>query len=173
MFRVPAAGTWCPEPGTFTSHLARFVYNPPMRILGVDPGEKRLGIAVSDPTRTLATPRTVLEHVSKSKNAAAIIRLAEEYGCTLIIIGAALDEDGQDTESSRRARNLAKAIREQTDIPVAMWDESGSTQTARAVAIEMGVPRSKRQGHLDDIAAAVILQSYLDAHRNLGEAPGE
>ena len=134
------------------------------RILAVDPGEKRLGIAISDPTGTLARPLTVLRHVSRILDAAEIARLAVENETVRIIIGQALDADGGLTAQARHAARLAEAVREQTSLPVELWDESGSTQAARASRIAMGVSRRKRSGHLDDVAATVILQSYLDAH---------
>ena len=134
------------------------------RVLAVDPGEKRLGIAISDPTGTIASPLAVILHVSRAENAAKIARLAKEREAVLIIIGEALDDDNQPTPQARHAIKLADAIREQTQLPVRLWDESGSTQGARAVRLAMGVSRRKRSGHLDDIAATVILQSYLDAH---------
>jgi putative Holliday junction resolvase len=81
-------------------------------------------------------------------------------------VGQALDEEGGLTPSARHAARLADAIREQTDVPVEMWDESYSTQAARVARIAMGVSRKKRSGHMDEIAAVVILQSYLDAHRD-------
>jgi putative Holliday junction resolvase len=133
------------------------------RILAVDPGEKRLGIAVSDPTGTTARPLLVLKHVSRLIDAAEIARLATEHEVVRIIIGQALDEEGGGTPQARHAARLAEAVREQTTLPVELWDESGSTQAARAARIAMGVSRRKRSGHLDEVAAAVILQSYLDA----------
>ncbi len=136
-----------------------------MRVLCIDPGEKRLGVAVSDPTGTLARPLTVLRHVSRGENAARIVRLAEEHGCERIVIGQAKDWDDRETPASRRARRLAGAVRAQTGIPVELWDEYGSTQAARQARREMGAGRAKRRGHLDDLAAAVILQSYLEAHK--------
>jgi len=134
-----------------------------MRILAVDPGEKRIGIALSDPTATIANPLTVIQHVSRALDAAAIAQTALENQAGLIVVGQALDADGGSTPQSRRAARLAAAIRSQTDLPVVLWDESGSTQAARAARLAMGVPRRKRRGHLDDLAATVILQSYLDA----------
>jgi putative holliday junction resolvase len=132
------------------------------RILAVDPGEKRLGIAISDPTATIARSLTVLKHVSRVIDAASIAQLALENEAVKIVIGQALDFDGQLTAQARHAFRLAEAVREQTSLPVELWDESGSTQAARASRIEMGVSRRKRQGHLDDIAAMIILQSYLE-----------
>ncbi|HUF36904.1 MAG TPA: Holliday junction resolvase RuvX [Anaerolineales bacterium] len=137
-----------------------------MRILAVDPGEKRLGVAISDPTGTIATPNTVLQHRSKTADAERIIALAVEACCECIVVGIALDPDGGETESSRRARNLAAEIRKRSDLEVVLWDEAGSTRAARAAAIEIGAPRKKRRGHLDAQAAAVILQSYLDDLKN-------
>ncbi len=133
------------------------------RILAVDPGEKRIGIAISDPTGTIARPLTVLNHVARSADAAAIIQAAVEQGAIRIIIGQALDDEGNPTPQARHAERLAEAVREQSDLPVELWDESGSTQAARAARIAMGAPRRKRRGHLDEVAAAIILQSYLDA----------
>ncbi len=136
-----------------------------MRILAVDPGEKRIGLALSDPTATLASPLQVLENVSRRTSAQAIAGLAGKHDCALIIVGQALNAEGGTTESSRRAEKLSSALRAKTAIPVILWDEGGSTQRAQAAYREMGVPQKKRRGHLDQIAATLILQSYLDAMR--------
>jgi putative pre-16S rRNA nuclease len=138
-----------------------------MRILAVDPGEKRLGIAVSDPTGTIAGPLTVLEHVARPVDAAVIAQLAAENEVGLIVIGQALDDDNQPTPQSRKAQRLAEAIRAQTNLSVELWDETGSTQNARQARLALGVSRRKRHGHLDDLAATIILQDYLDAHPGL------
>ena len=134
-----------------------------MRILAVDPGEKRLGIAVSDPSGTIANPLTVLKHVSRPLDAAAIAQLAVENQAGRIVIGQSLDEDGLPTPEGRRAGRLAEAVQGQTDLPVVLWDESGSTQEARSARLALGASRRKRGGHLDDLAATYILQTYLDA----------
>ena len=139
-----------------------------MRILAVDPGEKRLGIAISDPSGTIANPLTVLKHVSRPLDAAAIAQLAAENQAGLIVIGQSLDEDGLPTPEGRRAGRLAEAVQGQTDLPVVLWDESGSTQEARSARLALGASRRKRGGHLDDLAATYILQTYLDA---LAEQP--
>ena len=139
-----------------------------MRILGVDPGEKRIGIAVSDPTGTIANPLTVVKHVSRPVDAAAIAALAAEHEAGLIVVGQSLDENGEPTFEGRRAARLAAAIREQCSLPVELWDEGFSTQKARAARIALGASRKKRRGHLDDLAATVILQGYLDEHHHGG-----
>ena len=135
-----------------------------MRALGVDPGKKRLGLAVSDPTGILARPLGVIKHTSRPIDAATIAQIAADEDVGIIVLGQALDIEGKPTVEGRSAARLAAAIRTQTSIPVILWDETGSTQAARQTQIEMGVSRAKRRGHLDEIAAAIILQSYLDAH---------
>lgn len=137
------------------------------RIMAVDPGSKNLGIAISDPSGTIANPLQVINHVSKHENAVAIAALAEKHGVVEIVIGQSLDQDGQPTFEGRRAARLAAEIRSITDIEVKLWDESHSTIAARQAQIELGTSRSKRRGHLDELAASVILQSYLDYRGDL------
>jgi len=134
------------------------------RVLAIDPGDKHLGIAISDPTGMIANPCMLINHVSRSIDAAQIANLAVERGAELIIVGQALGEDGEVGPAARKAQRLADAIRQQTEIPVKLWDESGSTVEARAVRRDMGVNRRKRAGHLDELAAVIILQDYIDAH---------
>ncbi|OJX47065.1 MAG: hypothetical protein BGO78_16405 [Chloroflexi bacterium 44-23] len=134
-----------------------------MRIMAVDPGDKRIGLAISDLSATIANPFRVLVHRQREKDAESIALFASENDVVLIIVGQALDSEGAATPSSRKAERLAAAIEHFTDVPVKFWDESGSTVAARQARIEMGVTRKKRSGHMDDLAATVILQSFLDS----------
>lgn len=133
-----------------------------MRILAVDHGEKRIGLALSDPTATLASPLTVIKHVSRLLDAAQVANIASENEVGLIVVGQSFDEDGAPNLAGRRAAKFAEALREQTQIPVELFDESFSTYDARAAVIEMGVSRRKRAAHHDALAAAMILRSYID-----------
>ncbi len=139
-----------------------------MRIMAVDPGDKRIGIALSDPTGVIANPLTVLAHLSRMIDAANIAALAAENEAGKIIVGQALDDENQPTPEGRKAARLAEAIRAQTSLQVELWDEYGSTQAARSAHIlSGGSPRQRRQrghGHLDELAATYILQTYLDEH---------
>jgi putative Holliday junction resolvase len=135
-----------------------------MRILAVDHGEKRIGLAISDSTGTIANPLKVIEHVSRIIDAAQVADISAQNQVELIVIGQSFDEEGKPNLAGRRAARFAEVLKTQTQIPIVMWDESFSTQSARAARIEMGVPRKMRAGHLDELAATVILQSYLD-HR--------
>ena len=134
-----------------------------MRILAVDHGEKRIGLAMSDPTATIASPLRVVKHVSRLLDAAQVASLAAENDAGLIVIGQSFDEEGLPNLAGRRAAHFAEALKEQTQIPVILWDESFSTQDARATRIEMGVSRKNRSGHLDELAAVMILRSYLES----------
>jgi putative holliday junction resolvase len=136
-----------------------------LRILAVDHGEKRIGIALSDPTATIASPLMVIAHTSRTIDAAQVAALVTEHGAGLILVGQSFDEDGHPNAAGRSAARFAEALRMQSTIPVEMWDETLSTQDARAGRIALGVSRRKRVGHHDALAAVVILQSYLEANR--------
>lgn len=140
-----------------------------MRILAVDHGEKHIGLAISDPTATIATPLTVIKHTSRLMDAAQVANLAGENDAGLIVVGQSFDEEGKPNIAGRRAAKFADALREQTRIPVVLWDEAFSTQDARATRIELGVSRKKRAGHMDELAAVMILRSYLESNRPSGE----
>lgn len=135
-----------------------------MRILAIDHGEKRIGLALSDPTATIAGPLKVLQHVSRTIDAAQVANLAAENGADLIVIGQSFDEEGLPNLAGRRAARFAEALKEQTNIPIILWDESFSTQDARAARIEMGASRRDRSGHMDELAAVMILRSYLESN---------
>jgi len=136
-----------------------------MRILAVDPGSKRIGLAISDPTGTIANPLMVIEHVARVVDAAAVAEMAISHQAGLIIIGQSFDDNGTPSFEGRRSSRFAEALKTQTTIPVMLWEESFTTQDARLARIQMGASRKRRSGHLDDLAATVLLQSYLDANR--------
>jgi len=136
-----------------------------MRILAVDPGSKHYGLALSDPSGTIARALAVLNHLSRLVDAAAVAELALSNQVGLIVIGQALDDDGSPSYEGRRAGRFAESLKTQTGIPVVLWDEAFTTKDARIARLEMGVTRKNRSGHLDSLAAVILLQSYIDAHR--------
>jgi putative holliday junction resolvase len=135
-----------------------------MRILAVDPGSKRIGLAISDPTGTIANPLMVILHVARLVDAAVVAEQAASRSAELIVIGQSFDDNGAPSFEGRRSLRFAEALKTQTSIPVILWDESFTTQAARLARIEMGAARKKRSGHLDELAATALLQSYLDAN---------
>jgi putative Holliday junction resolvase len=136
-----------------------------MRVLAVDHGEKRIGLAVSDETATIAVPLKVINHMSRAIDAAQVADLAAQNDVSLIVVGQSFDEDGNPNPAGRRAARFAAELKNQTSLPVELWDESLSTHDARSARIELGASRKKRAGHHDAFAAVVILQSYLETRR--------
>lgn len=132
------------------------------RVLAVDWGAKRIGLAISDPTRTIASPLTVIQHTARNKDAQAIVDMAVEKDADLILVGVTYDFNSELTPAGRSAARLAEAIGLITDVEVELYSEEGSTQEARRSRLKMGVPKSKRKGHFDEIAATIFLQRYLD-----------
>ncbi|PKO10712.1 MAG: Holliday junction resolvase RuvX [Chloroflexi bacterium HGW-Chloroflexi-2] len=135
------------------------------KIMAIDPGAERIGVAISDLTATIANPLTVIKHVQRNKDAERIVTIALEKSVKLIVIGQAFYSNGEPNPSGRKSARLAEAIMQITDIPVILWDEHESTQLARKARREMGV-KKKQNSHLDDLAATIILQTYLDSLPN-------
>lgn len=131
-------------------------------ILAVDPGEKNIGLAKSDPLGIGASALCVIQHVQMEKDAQLIAEKAEACGAEAILVGQPLNADGSEGPKARHSAKLAEAIRRYFDGDVFLYDEYGSTIATRERFKEMGVRRSKRLGHLDANAAQTILQKYLD-----------
>ncbi len=125
------------------------------RVLAVDPGEVRIGLAVSDPTRTLARPLRVVRHTSRADDARRIVEVARQEEVEVIVVGVAYGGEGQAGRGAKRGLRLAEALRQAGFGRVETWDESGST-------VEAGTLH-KPDEMTDARAAAVILQGYLDA----------
>jgi putative holliday junction resolvase len=136
-----------------------------VRVLAVDHGERRLGIAISDPTGMLARPLLIFEHKSRAADVLRVLDLAREQQAQAIVVGESLDEQGQPNQAGRRARLFAEALRQSSMLIVVMWDESLSSQDARSWRIAGGAPRKRRRARIDAAAAAVMLQTYLDAQQ--------
>lgn len=133
------------------------------RFMGIDLGEKNIGVSISDPMGISARPLTILRHVQREQDAEQIAALARQENISVIVVGQALGPNGDATRASRHATKVAEAIRAAfPEGEVVLWDESGSTQATKRLMIEMGVSRKARRGHLDDRAAATILQDYLN-----------
>ena len=132
------------------------------KVLAVDPGDKRIGLAISDDLSVIANPLMVIQHVSRKKDAQEIVKLARENNAEKIIIGCSYDEKNLLTPQGRKGEKLADTIRSMGFTDIDLWDEFESTKKAQMTRREMGVKRFKRKGHLDELAATIILQTYLD-----------
>lgn len=133
-----------------------------MRVLALDLGERRIGVAVSDPTGTVARPVGVVERKSRAEDFATIARLVAEYGAERVVIGRPLTLRGEVGPQARWVEAYAQALAEALPVPVELWDERYTTATAEEIW-RTARPRKKRGG-VDAVAAAVILQGYLEAH---------
>ena len=134
-----------------------------MRILAVDPGDRRIGLAISDPTESVARALIVIEHTSRALDAAVIADLARQHEAGRILVGVAgLSADPG--PQARKCARLADAIRQQTDLPVELWDESFTTLDAAAARRSAGGSGRRARSDLDAAAAAALLQSYLDVN---------
>jgi putative Holliday junction resolvase len=141
-----------------------------MRVLGLDVGEKRIGIAVSDPTGLLASAERVLKRVSIAKDMAALAALVAEYEAEAIVVGLPLHLDGRAGAQAESVQRFVKRMQERIAVPVVYWDERLSTVGAQRLLIEAGLRPSERAARIDAAAAAVVLQSYLD-HQRLKKSP--
>ena len=133
------------------------------KVLGVDYGERRTGVAISDESRMIAFPRETLDCPRVEQAAAAVARLAEAEKIVEIVIGYPLNMDGSQGPRTARTDEFLAELAKRTAIPLRKWDERLSTKIAEAVLIEAGTRREKRRGVVDKLAAQVILQGYLDA----------
>lgn len=137
-----------------------------MRVLCLDLGSKRIGVAVSDFTGTVASPLTVL-HRSKSRNADhdAIARLVRTEEAEAIVVGLPLNMDGSRGPAARSAADEAERIATVTGVPVYLHDERLTTVTAERALREANMRGEDRRQVVDKVAAAVLLQSWLDARK--------
>lgn len=135
-----------------------------VRALGVDPGEKRIGLAVSDDGGVLALPLRTLPAVPDAKaNAANIAGVAREEECVVIVLGLPMRLDGSEGAAARKVRVLCKALRSLTDAEVVLWDERLTTAEAHRALQRAKVGARKEKSVIDQAAATLLLQSYLDA----------
>ena len=130
------------------------------RVLGVDAGTVRIGVAVSDPGARIASPLTTVD--AGPSAVARLVALAAEHGCATVVVGLPKGMGGRDTASTQLARRLAAELA-QTGLDVELWDERLSSAQAERVLLDAGRRREQRRDERDRVAAAIILQGWLDA----------
>ena len=140
----------------------------PGRVMALDVGERRIGVAASDPTGTLATPHSVIHRRSKAEDFATVARLVAELDVVRVVVGLPLSLNGEVGPQARRVTRYAEALAETLNVPLEFHDERYSTVTADTMLIEGG---RKRRTPIDAAAAAVILQDYLESQRARGQTP--
>jgi putative Holliday junction resolvase len=137
-------------------------------VLGLDLGDARIGVAVSDPERRLAVPVGTVYVGQPPGELSAVAALARERGATLVVIGLPLSLRGERGERAAHAGSFAEALRGVVDVPVELHDERLSTVEAERALAAAGTRGRERRHVVDASAAAVILQAWLDGHRSNG-----
>ncbi|MFH1968802.1 MAG: Holliday junction resolvase RuvX [Verrucomicrobiota bacterium] len=134
------------------------------RTLGVDYGERRVGLAISDELGMMALPLDILPVQGPKQVIRDVLRICQEKQVAGIVVGMPLNMDGSRGPAVEAVERFAQELRRQTDKPVEVWDERMSSRQVERMLIDSDVSRSRRKGLVDKLAAQVILQSYLDAH---------
>ena len=136
------------------------------RLIGIDPGKKRIGIAISDENKKVATPFTTIIKKDYSSFLAEIKKIVDENTIKGIVIGNPINMDGSEGASSQSVKDYANALLEKIDIPGCLWDERLSTVGAFNISSQLDINVSKRTKNIDQNAAAFILQGAIDFLKN-------
>ncbi|HEX5236354.1 MAG TPA: Holliday junction resolvase RuvX [Silvibacterium sp.] len=141
---------------------------PAARIMGLDVGDRRVGIAVSDELGLTAQPVLTLLRTNRRQDLKSIQRLLRKYRCSAIVVGNPLYMSGDQSPQAAKAQAFAQMLREETGMPVHLWDERLTTTEAHRHLHAAGRPGSEHKAVVDQVAAVLILESYLSAQK----APG-
>jgi putative Holliday junction resolvase len=136
-----------------------------VRTLGLDIGERRIGVAVSDPTGIVSTPLTVLDARALARDASPLRRLVEDYEPQLLVVGLPLTLAGEEGPQARTVKSTVQRLIAPLGIPVAYHDERFSSTAANRAMADAGADERARRGSVDMVAASLLLQGYLDANR--------
>lgn len=136
-----------------------------MKLIGLDVGTVRIGVATSDIMQILATPYETYKRRTPYLDARYIIELAEKLQAEKLVFGLPLKLDGTEGDSAKMARELADKVSQLSSLPIVFQDERLSTVSAERILIETGTRRKERKGQIDQIAATIILQNYIDKSR--------
>src|SRR5689334_10032410 len=133
-------------------------------MLGLDLGERRIGVALRDPTGLLAGALEVLPSQGRARDGAAVRAIAEREGAVAAVVGVPINMDGSQGQQAEKSRRFGAAL-EAAGLPVVYWDERLTTVEAQRYLRDGGMSREKRRQTIDAAAAAILLQSYLDFRR--------
>ncbi|MGN0804779.1 MAG: Holliday junction resolvase RuvX [Candidatus Coproplasma sp.] len=131
------------------------------RYVAFDIGDKRIGVAISDPFNTYALPSVTYHRKNFREDISALVKIANEKGATTIVCGLPVNFDGSDALQTQKTERFISALREATTIPIVCEDERFTTMMAHETLISEGMRREKRKSYVDALAAANILDGYL------------
>lgn len=138
------------------------------RLLGLDVGTKTIGMALSDLTRSVATPYDTIRRTKFTQDVHELRKVIEQNQVSGVVIGLPVNMDGSEGPRAQSARAFARNLSAHLDLPLVFWDERLSTVAAERTLLEADASRRKRAGVIDKMAAAYILQGALDRLANLG-----
>ncbi len=137
-----------------------------MRIMGIDYGTKRIGVAISDPSCTIAHPLEMIQVRDDGSHMESLKKVIRDYQVKKIVVGLPYDMDGAVGQSANKVILWVKELEASLKLPVELWDERLTTSEAYEILIRMNIKGPKRRKLIDKIAASIMLQSYLDAMRS-------
>jgi putative Holliday junction resolvase len=137
-----------------------------MRVLGLDVGDRRIGVALSDETGLLASPLSTLQRVGPRKDPKAIAALVREHGVGEVVVGLPYNLDGTIGPQAEKVRAFAADLEPVVRVPVRFWDERLTSVEAERILSERNVPWQRRKSLVDQVAAVLILQEYLDHQKH-------
>lgn len=166
MSTIPAGTT---RRGTTTEGIEAFAALLPAqaRLIGIDAGTATLGLALSDLTRTIASPLLTIERTKFSKDAARLLALAAEHQIAGFVLGLPVNLDGSEGPRAQSSRSFSRNLNGLSSLPILLWDERLSTAEAERMLIAADQSRRRRAEVIDKLAATIILQGALDRMRNL------
>jgi putative holliday junction resolvase len=138
-----------------------------MRILGLDVGDKRIGVALSDPMEILASPLTTIERQSDEQSIIEILDLTVKRDAGKILVGLPVSMSGENTEQAKKTLEFVGKLKLKTNLPVVVQDERLSSISAEKFMRQANLKKNRRKELLDAAAAAVILQSYMDTNSSI------
>ena len=134
-----------------------------MSLLGLDFGERRIGVALAETGGTTARPLTIIVRESRDHDLARLKQIVEGFGVEVVVVGLPLNMDGTSGQAVRRARRFANQVQHQLGLRVELWDERLTTWEADQQMLEAGLTPERRRELRDAVAAALILQDYLQS----------
>ena len=137
----------------------------PGRVMALDLGSKRIGVAISDPTRTIAQSYGVVKRKSREADFARYLQIMTEQQVTLLLVGLPTTAEGEDSETAVWIRDYIAEFSQQCAVPIQFWDESFTTVQAEESLRQRGTRGKKARQQVDAVAAAFILQTFLDAEQ--------
>jgi putative Holliday junction resolvase len=137
----------------------------PGRVMALDVGERRIGVALSDPTRMLASPLTTIRAVPRSTAVKRILTLIRDYQVTALVVGLPLTMNGDIGPQATLVQQFVDELRPLIDIPISFVDERLTTVAAERMMIDLKIKPEQRRARIDEVAASIILQDFLDSQR--------